>query len=374
MLNVRNRRLVAGVVAVFAATTVAFAGCGGGDSGSAVEIESRPAPAAKLFPSAEGKTLREVLNEADRPSQLVLSPASQVFYAGENRYSFGVFTLDRKQVTNAQVALYFSRVPRQTGTAAAITELGEQARRAGQGKQPTPPPKKETQQSLENALGNPAIGPFPAAVQSLETKAAFRAQTTANDPDSAVAVYTTNIDLPKNGEWRIGALVREGDELTATLLPSAIVGEFTDVPRVGQGPPPIHTPTPASVGNDLSKLTTRVPPETMNQEDFADVLGKKPIVLLFATPQFCQSRTCGPVVDIASQVQQDYGDKAAFIHMEIYNDNDPSEGVRPQVRAFHLPSEPWVFVIDRSGVIRTEIEGAFGVDELTEAVKAVTGS
>ena len=69
-------------------------------------------------------------------------------------------------------------------------------------------------------------------------------------------------------------------------------------------------------------------------------------MLLFATPQFCQSRVCGPVVDVAEQVKQLYGDKAAFIHMEIYNDNDPSKGVRPQVRAFHLPSEPWLFAID----------------------------
>jgi hypothetical protein len=59
--------------------------------------------------------------------------------------------------------------------------------------------------------------------------------------------------------------------------------------------------------------------------------------------------------------------------MEIYNDNDPSKGVRPQVRAFHLPSEPWLFVIDRKGVIRSEIEGAFNVAELTRAVKGVTG-
>jgi peroxiredoxin len=111
----------------------------------------------------------------------------------------------------------------------------------------------------------------------------------------------------------------------------------------------------------------------MNKVDFRDVLGKKPIVLLFATPQFCESRTCGPVVDIAAQVQREFGDKAEFIHMEIYNDNDPNKGVRPQVRAFHLPSEPWLFVIDRRGVIRTAIEGAFSVQELTQAVKGVTG-
>ena len=88
----------------------------------------------------------------------------------------------------------------------------------------------------------------------------------------------------------------------------------------------------------------------MNKVDYAEALGKEPILLLFATPQFCQSRVCGPVVDVAEQAKQEYGDKAAFIHMEIYNDNDPDEGVRPQVRAFHLPSEPWLFAINREGV------------------------
>jgi hypothetical protein len=134
----------------------------------------------------------------------------------------------------------------------------------------------------------------------------------------------------------------------------------------------IHTPTAADAGGNLSEVTTRVPPDTQNQVDYADVLGKEPIVLLFATPQFCQSRVCGPVVDVAEQVKEAYGDDAAFIHMEIFNENDPGKGVRPQVRAFGLPSEPWLFVIDRHGIVRTAVEGAFGVSELTEAVREVT--
>ncbi len=141
----------------------------------------------------------------------------------------------------------------------------------------------------------------------------------------------------------------------------------------GDRAPSIHTPTAADAGNDLAEITTRVPPDTQNQADFADVLGKEPTVLLFATPQFCQSRVCGPVVDVAEQVKEEYGEEAEFIHMEIFNDNDPGKGVRPQVRAFHLPSEPWLFVIDHQGTIRTAIEGAFGVERLTEAVKEVAG-
>ncbi len=117
------------------------------------------------------------------------------------------------------------------------------------------------------------------------------------------------------------------------------------------------------------QITTRIPPDTQNQVDYADVLGKEPIVLLFATPQFCESRVCGPVVDVAEQVKQEYGDEAAFIHMEIWNDNDPGKGVRPQVRAFNLPNEPWLFAIDRQGRVSSTIQGAFGLEALTAAVK-----
>jgi hypothetical protein len=383
---------VASAVACLLFLALVAAGCGGSSDGGSgnQSVSDQPAPPASDFPSPKGKTLADVLNSTDGPAQVVVSPASQVFYKGPNRYSFGVFTLAQKQIPDAKVALYFAKVPPSeettlpkgaasagtnaatgatgaTGKAGATGQSGQVAGSGG-GQSSAPPSKAQAR-----ALDQPATGPFPARIQSLETEGAFRALTTANDPHAATAVYVTNVNFPSNGEWRIAAVIKDSDGTTATLLPSAIVGQFTDIPNVGQRPPAIHTPTPASVGGDLSKLTTRVPPETMNQDDFASVLGKKPIVLLFATPQFCQSRVCGPVVDIAEQVRQQMGDDISFIHMEIYNDNDPSKGVRPQVRAFHLPSEPWLFVIDRKGIIRTRIEGAFGLTELENAVKQVSG-
>jgi hypothetical protein len=338
------------------------AGCGG-DSDSSTSgsgaAANRPAPPKGAFPKTEGRTLREIAKSADSHSELVVSPAALVFYQGKNRYPFGVFQPDRSQVDDAEVALYIARVPRaQPGRGGAGG--GEQAKGA-------------VARARTEALEQPAMGPYPAAIESLATQPAYRAQTTTSDPDAATVVYTTDVDFPGEGEWRIVALIKQGHEIAATLLPSASVGEFKGIPRVSQRAPKIHTPTAADAGGDLSKVTTRIPPDTQNKVDYADVLGKEPIILLFATPQFCQSRVCGPVVDVAEQVKEQYGDKAAFIHMEIYNDNDPSKGVTPQVNAFRLPSEPWLFAIDRRGVIRAEVEGAFGVEELTKVVKEVTG-
>jgi hypothetical protein len=55
--------------------------------------------------------------------------------------------------------------------------------------------------------------------------------------------------------------------------------------------------------------------------------------------------------------------------MEVFNENDPGRGLRPQLRTYHLPSEPWAFVIDRKGRVSDRFEGAFGAEELSAAVR-----
>jgi hypothetical protein len=108
----------------------------------------------------------------------------------------------------------------------------------------------------------------------------------------------------------------------------------------------------------------------MQSVSFDQALGKRPIALLFSTPQLCTSRVCGPVTDIAVQLQQEFGNKVTFIHEEVYVDNQPKKGLRPQLKAFHLETEPWLFTINRQGVIAARLEGAFGVNEFRQAVQA----
>jgi hypothetical protein len=333
-------------------------GCGG-DSGAedstgdtSTAAESRPALAKSEFPAARNRTLRQVLKSADGPfEELVVAPAAEVFYRGENRYPFGVFDRDQGQVTDAEVALYFAKVPE--------PKQGGKSKAGSRG---------QVAKAEKQALDQPAVGPFPASIESLATKPRFEADSTREDPDAASVVYSAQLDFPRAGGWRIAAIVKDGGELKGGLLPSVEVDLFHRIPQVGQRAPVIHTPTAQDVAGDLSKITTRVPPDSQNKVDYAEALDREPIVLLFATPQFCQSRVCGPVVDVAEQAKQEYGNKAAFIHMEIYEDNNPGRGTRQQVRAFHLPSEPYLFTIDRRGVVRDAVEGAFGLKLMHEAV------
>jgi len=299
-------------------------GCGGDDDPA---TPTAAAPAAADFPSPDGRTLEELALAEATPSDLVVSPAGKTFEPGENRYGFGVFTVRHENVPDAEVALYAAR------------------------------PDAE------------AVGPFPAAVASLATAPSFQSQSTVTDPDAATVVYAADVELDGKGEWRIMAMLKEDDgSYTTANIPSAIVGSFGKIPEVGEKAPIVHTPTADDVGGDLAKIDTRQPPDTMHEVDYADVVGKEPVVLILATPALCMSRVCGPVVDIAEEVKSERPDDAAFIHSEIYTDNDPSKGPNEQVRAFNLQSEPWLFVIDEEGKVSTRIEGAFSAAELNAAI------
>jgi hypothetical protein len=325
------RALSKGTIALLAGLAVIpLAGCGGGDDTSS--DAAQPAPAASSFPDPNGRTISKLMADYPVDDNLVVAPSGAVFSEGRSRFGFGVFKVDHTQVGDADVAIYAAP-----------------------------------------ASGGPAQGPYPARVESLATKPAFTAQTTASDPDAAKTVYVTEVNFDKPGEWQFNALVRDSDGQyrSATLAGPVVVKRDDKIPAVGDKAPVIHTPTVDDVGS-VAQIDTRVPPDDMHDVDFADVVGKEPVVLLFATPALCQSRVCGPVVDVEEQVKTERPDDAAYIHMEIYNDNNASKGLRPQVSAYHLQTEPWLFVIGKDGRVSTRIEGAFSAEELNAAIDKVS--
>lgn len=308
-------------------------GCGGDDAG---EKADQPPPEARpaQFPSAAGKTLVDLRRELPQAGP-VLAPSVTQFTLGDNRLGFGLFTASRAQIADAAVAVYI----------------------APEG-------------------GGETKGPYVARYESLEVKPQFQSQSSASDPDAARSVYVADIPFEKPGNYNLLGIARLDGRLVAatSALPQLTVAREDVVPGAGDKAPIIDTPTEAGVGGDIESIDTRVPPSTMHEENFADVVGREPVVLLFATPRLCQSRVCGPVVDVAEQLKAEYGDQAEFIHMEIFRDNDINKGFRPQVATWRLPTEPWVFTIDRKGKVAARLEGAYSAGELEDAIqKALQG-
>jgi hypothetical protein len=306
-----------------------MAGCGGDDgtgSGKNGGQGSQEVAQKTNFPSASGKTLAE-LRKGLGPGP-VLATTVSILIPGENRHGFALFDRARKQISDAPSAIY-----------------------------------------LAPSGGGPAQGPFYANAESLKVAPPYQSQTVKNDPDSARSIYVAKVPFKRPGNYEVMGVVKLDGRLVATDPAPAQVTSDDPVPGVGEKAPRIVTPTTASVGGDVKKIDTRVPPGTMHDVNFADVVGKKPILLLFATPALCQSRVCGPVVDIAEEVKAAHKGDTAFIHMEIYNDNELEKGFRPQVGAYHLPTEPWAFAIDRHGKVAARLEGAYSERELVDAIK-----
>ena len=121
-------------------------------------------------------------------------------------------------------------------------------------------------------------------------------------------------------------------------------------PAVGDRAIPSRTPTLASAHGDAALVTTASPPDlSLLRYSVADSLAAHaPFVLVFATPKYCTVRTCGPVVDVAQAVQKRFaGTGVRFIHVEIYQDNNPAQGYNRWFKEWRLPSEPFVFLVGR---------------------------
>ena len=186
-------------------------------------------------------------------------------------------------------------------------------------------------------------------------------------------IYVAEMRLPAPGKyWLLASPV--GANRRVQAIGNVVVRAKSAAPAVGNRAIPSRTPTLASTNGDLAALTTsKRPDRNLYRESVAQALAaKRPFVLTFATPLYCQSRTCGPVVDVVSAVQKQFASRGIpFIHVEIYAGNDPANGTNRWVNQWKLPTEPFTFVVDRNGIVRSRFEGAFSVAELTAAVRRV---
>lgn len=189
----------------------------------------------------------------------------------------------------------------------------------------------------------------------------------AQEADDLTEIYVARLRLPQPGKYWIVIQPRgvafQGFQILDVKKAPAAIG-------VGQRAPASSNPTTST--ERAERITTARPPDTaLLRHSVADSLKDGvPFVVAFATPAFCQSRTCGPVVDVVEAVRRRYGRQGVrFIHVEIYEKNVPGNGVNRWVREWKLPTEPWVFVVDRRGIVRDRFEGAVSTGELDQSVK-----
>ena len=185
-----------------------------------------------------------------------------------------------------------------------------------------------------------------------------------------VGVYVAPVQLDAAGLWGMLLEMRsdEGEEQARIRFS---VRERPAAPAVGDLAPSVDSRTRPDV-ESLFELTSDPDPEPgLYSLSISEALAQgRPLLLAFATPAFCHSRTCAPVLEAVKAVWRDFSGKINGIHIEVFeNPQDPQRLVESEpFVAWRLPSEPWVFVIDGEGVIRYAFEGAVTEAELRSAV------
>jgi len=183
-------------------------------------------------------------------------------------------------------------------------------------------------------------------------------------------IYVAHLRAPAPGTYWVLAKP-QGARISG--VGNVVVRRRSYSPAVGAKAPDSRTPTLATTSGRLAPLTTASHPDRqLYATSVAQALAAHvPFVVTFATPKFCTSRTCGPVVDVLSHVRKQLsGGAVRFIHVEVFSGNDPARGYNRWMRQWGLQSEPWSFLVGADGRIKAKFEGPVSVSELRAAVES----
>jgi len=187
--------------------------------------------------------------------------------------------------------------------------------------------------------------------------------------------YIAHLDLVPAGNWglQVTASRPNGAHLSQQLAFNVLANPV--VPGVGQAAPASHSPTTRDA--DATTIDSGRPPDDMHQISIADAIAQhRATLIIFASPAFCTSRTCGPEVKVVQSLEPAYKDRLTFIHVEIYRDfvPDPSKRQLAQtVVDWRLQTEPWIFMVDGRGIIQARFEGPTATDEVRAAIAKLVG-
>ncbi len=189
-------------------------------------------------------------------------------------------------------------------------------------------------------------------------------------------LYVAHLKFDVAGNWLAEITAsRPSGEHGVMRLPFNVIANAI-VPAPGQPAPQSHNQTLKDVP-DISYIDSGLPPDDMHQLSIAGAIAQhRPTLVIFASPALCVSRICGPEVHVVQSLEPLYRDRLTFIHIEPYQLKPQPDRSRlsPILLEWRLQSEPWIFLIDSKGNIRSRFEGPTDADEVQAAIEQLLAS
>lgn len=194
-------------------------------------------------------------------------------------------------------------------------------------------------------------------------------------PFGTRGIHSTDIEFNRSGLWSVFAYIPRPNGTKAHVEVRFTVAEKAHSVTVGQKAPSSESRTLASVEN-IAQLTTgnlRVP--ALYEYSVAEALEReRPLVIVFASPAFCTNAVCGPQVEVASELQEVYGEQVDFVHIDLYTNPHEIQGdlnkaqLTPILDEWGLSSQEWTFIVDSKGFVTHRFENFAPKPELIVAL------
>jgi hypothetical protein len=183
--------------------------------------------------------------------------------------------------------------------------------------------------------------------------------------DGVRGLFTVSVYFDRAGTWGLQSSLAKAGGGQAVVRSALQVVARGAAPMIGARAPASRNPTASQVAN-LSEICSAQPPCGLHQLSVADAFAQgRPSMIAFATPGFCTSQTCAPVLGELLKVSQRFGDRISFVHVEIYKE-PRTLTLADAVVEWGLQSEPWIFAVDRDGVIADRLESLVAAEELEQ--------
>jgi hypothetical protein len=197
-------------------------------------------------------------------------------------------------------------------------------------------------------------------------------------------LYRAAVTLDRAGEWGLEAIQDPGTTTERSGRYIFDVQQNGTTPAIGAAVKAEDTPTATDAAGIAAISTDTNPdPDFYTTSIFGALSAHEPFVVVFATPAFCRSATCGPTLDLVKSVAADYRGRLTFIHVEPYQLSLTDGHLQPVLTADNNPipiqavndwglrTEPYIFVVDGSGKLSAKFEGIASTEELRAAFDAV---
>ena len=180
-------------------------------------------------------------------------------------------------------------------------------------------------------------------------------------------LYVARVDFDEPGRWGVEVQATRPNAAVQTLRLTFEVLAQSRTPVIGSLAPASQTPV-ATTPSEVEQVCSARPTDDFHRLSIAEAIGqRKPFVVLFATPAFCTTRTCGPSLEVVQLATAAYVDRLNVVHVEIYKDGRPPD-LLPAVAEWSLTTEPWVFLVDADGKVVDKFEGGITLEELQPSV------